>query len=208
VVKGCPGAAGAWGDRRSGQQAPRLLIGQGPPLGRGSSAWAPSSLALTANPHPPSPAPAPPPLAIAPPHPLLNEQKLVNVKSCEDITVKPYVARELMLVKVGAHHLNLVEGGGPPIVRKASGGGAAPVQAPRARSPHALRPPLAPQVRCTPSQRGELRHLSQIFRMAIIDVVGGVGWGGVGWGGVGWGGVGWGGVGWGGVGGGGGVLMA
>ncbi|KAI8474701.1 MAG: small subunit of acetolactate synthase-domain-containing protein [Monoraphidium minutum] len=51
-------------------------------------------------------------------------KKLVNVKACEDITSRPYVARELMLVKV----------------------------------------------RCTPSQRGELRHLSQIFRMSIIDV--------------------------------------
>lgn len=51
-------------------------------------------------------------------------KKLVNVKACEDITAKPYVARELMLVKV----------------------------------------------RCTPSQRGELRDLSQIFRMAVIDV--------------------------------------
>jgi len=28
-------------------------------------------------------------------------KKLVNVKACEDITSRPYVARELMLVKVG-----------------------------------------------------------------------------------------------------------
>jgi acetolactate synthase-1/3 small subunit len=51
-------------------------------------------------------------------------KKLVNVKACEDITAKPYVARELMLVKV----------------------------------------------RCTAAQRGELRDLSQIFRMSVIDV--------------------------------------
>jgi len=50
--------------------------------------------------------------------------KLVCVKEVVDITAKPYVARELMLVKV----------------------------------------------RCTATQRSELRDLAQIFRLAVIDV--------------------------------------
>lgn len=51
-------------------------------------------------------------------------KKLVYVKDVEDITAVPYVARELMLIKV----------------------------------------------RCTASQRGELRDLVQIFRLGVIDV--------------------------------------
>eukprot|EP00882_Tetradesmus_deserticola_P010476 GHRQ01011065.1.p1 GENE.GHRQ01011065.1~~GHRQ01011065.1.p1 ORF type:complete len:482 (+),score=214.19 GHRQ01011065.1:666-2111(+) len=51
-------------------------------------------------------------------------KKLVYVKDVEDITAVPYVARELMLIKV----------------------------------------------RCTSSQRGELRDLVQIFRLGVIDV--------------------------------------
>eukprot|EP00878_Enallax_costatus_P009094 GHUV01009507.1.p1 GENE.GHUV01009507.1~~GHUV01009507.1.p1 ORF type:complete len:386 (+),score=83.20 GHUV01009507.1:826-1983(+) len=51
-------------------------------------------------------------------------KKLIYVKDVQDITATPYVARELMLIKV----------------------------------------------RCTASQRGELRDLVQIFRLGVIDV--------------------------------------
>ena len=89
--------------------------------------------------------------------------KLVYVFALADLTNTPFVNRELLLVKVGG-------GGGWNVCVEAC---SQPMHAVNHSDAWFLAPSrCALQVSCDAQQRGELRHLAQIFRADILDVSG------------------------------------